>query len=431
MSNPTDDSRPIERALLGSILRSPELFGEVADVVQIGDFGTAHHQMIFGAMQSAVERRLVPTAVIVMDELVRSKNTDVSAVDVAEILNDGGTAATVPSLISRLQAHALQRNLRYAVVDMARDVESPDVAPEELLDRSQARLDRLSARSSSGQSKTVAETLAAVSDEMDQIERGEVSPGLLTGFAGLDETLGGGLPIGQTTIIGARPSVGKTSLAMHIARNVCSRGGAVSFFSLEQRANELTYRILAAEARIPMRTLRSAGKSQRDMQTLGEAMERKSQWRMRINDCASLTAMDIAAGARYDRRKLNGLDLVVIDYLQLITPRNEQVGVSARRIANMARDLNVPVLLLCQLNRAATDQDKPALHHLRDSGETEQVADVVLFLHRSELQQPKQRDKIDLIVAKQRNGALAMRQMEHEGWFFTFHETAEGIPGIP
>jgi replicative DNA helicase len=201
--------------------------------------------------------------------------------------------------------------------------------------------------------------------------------------------------------------------------------------SLEQPRRELTERLTAAASGVDGRLLRSGRFGHDEAKRVAAAADRLRGWRLRVNDFATQTAGQIAAGARRARRDLKGLDLIVVDYLDLVAAdnpkanRNEQTGASCRRLREMARELAVPVVCCCQLNRdAAGENELPKLHHLRNSGEIEQHADAVLFLHRSGAWQPGRPDRVELHVAKQRNGPKASLQLDHRSELYTFEEAS-------
>jgi replicative DNA helicase len=423
-----------ERELILSLFANPGEVPEVRDQVREDDFHCAAYQRAYAAALRLFDRRQPIDAAGLLEELRSSGDLeDVPKdlfIDIAQ--RHGGTMVQVYA--ERVLSLSLSRGLAHAIEETAAEIENPTGPPDELLDRAQARLDRLAARSSGAAAVPVDEVANQVLNDIDARRRGERAAGLASGFARLDEDLGGGFPLGHLITMGARPSVGKTAFALNIARNVCHRGGAVLFVSLEQPRKELTERMYASEANVNGQRIRT-GKLDRDEQKrISQAADvvRPWGWRFQINDQPGLTAAQIASAARRARRKAKALDLIIVDYLQLVgsdnpkANRNEQVGASTRRLRDMARELGVPVLLLCQLSRAAEETEVPRLHHLRDSGEIEQHSDVVLFLHRAQAREPGRADIIDLHVAKQRNGPLSAIRFEHTAWTFTFAE--DGIP---
>jgi replicative DNA helicase len=243
--------------------------------------------------------------------------------------------------------------------------------------------------------------------------------GIETGFRDFD-SLTGGLHDSELVILAARPSMGKTALALNIAEHVSLQlQTGVLFVSLEMSSIELADRMLCSSAEVNGQRLRNGTISNEDRRKLVEKAAEMSGSPLFVDDSPSRTITEIAASARRLKRKA-GLGLVVIDYLQLIEPdnardpRQEQVAKIARRLKGLARELKVPVLCLAQLNRQAeaSRDNKPRLSHLRESGAIEQDADVVMFIHREEYYQTNDEDRAkvagqaELIIAKQRNGPI-------------------------
>lgn len=419
-----------ERDFLATLIRNPSEVPETRDSVPVEALPTDAGQRVYRAVLRLHDRRQLIDFAGVYGELAASgESADVGAEWLGDLTALGGSAATLPMHAARVLSLALSRDLRMATVETLGDLEKPDSPPEELLERAQQRLERLASRASGAESTPISDAMARMLDTLDKRSRGEMRSGLATGFELLDRQLCGGLPLDGLTVLAARPSVGKTALSVNIASHVARRGGSVLFVSLEQPEAELTERIAAMESQVNGSRLRTGQLDTADVANVADAASTASGWRMLINDVPGQTAAQVASAARLAKRKLRGLDLVVVDYLNLIradnpkVTRNEQVGASATRLRVMARELNVPVLLLCQLNRGAADGDGvPRLHQLRDSGEIEQVADVVAFLHRALAWEPNRPDKIELHIAKQRNGPLGVVTFDHDSRVYTFRE---------
>jgi replicative DNA helicase len=258
------------------------------------------------------------------------------------------------------------------------------------------------------------------------------------GFRELDAKTAG-LHQGELVILAARPSMGKTALAMNIAENVAHQQNVpVLFVSLEMSSLELADRLLCSVARVNGHRLRNGTVSQEDRLRLVDTAEMLSRAPLFVDDSPSRTVTEIAAAARRIKRRHNGLGLLIIDYLQLIEPdnpkdpRQEQVAKIARRLKGMAREMKVPVMCLAQLNRQAevSKDNIPRLSHLRESGAIEQDADVVLFVHREEYySRGEDREQVagqaQLIVAKQRNGPVGEIPLE---WLRDFTRFQDPVP---
>lgn len=246
---------------------------------------------------------------------------------------------------------------------------------------------------------------------LDEIEtrRGQDSPACPTGFNELDDLLAGGMRGGQLIVVAARPSMGKSAFAGCLGLNVAQQGGSVLIVSLEQSRRECGERFLAVTSQTPLDIIQAGEFSDLDAQRITEAQNKLSRHcgqSLRISDHAKQNVSQIAAAARLRKRRF-GLDLVIIDYLQLITPddsklvREQQVSTISRSLKCLARDLDVPVICLAQLNRSVESRENktPWLSDLRESGAIEQDADSVWFIHQSDAP-----DTRSLTVAKNRNG---------------------------
>jgi len=258
------------------------------------------------------------------------------------------------------------------------------------------------------------------------------------GFADLDSKTAG-LHNSELVILAARPSMGKTALAMNVAENVAlGQNSPTLFVSLEMSSLELADRLLCSVARVNGHRLRNGTISQDDRLRLVEKSATLSQAPLFVDDAPSRTVTEIAAAARRIKRRQGGLGLIVIDYLQLIEPdnprdpRQEQVAKIARRLKGLAREMAVPVMCLAQLNRQ-TEMGKeniPRLSHLRESGAIEQDADVVLFVHREEYyhrgeDQKPYAGQAQIICAKQRNGPVGEIDLE---WLRDFTRFQDRVP---
>jgi replicative DNA helicase len=268
-----------------------------------------------------------------------------------------------------------------------------------------------------GQVSPISEVLQESLDRIDaRMDQHHAYGGVETGFVDFDQ-MTGGLQKSELIILAARPSMGKTALAMNMAEYAALNGTPVLFVSLEMSAIELGDRLLCSFARVNGNRLRNGTITHEERRKLVNAAAQISQAPLFIDDAPSRTMTEIAANARRLKRR-SGLGVVIVDYLQLIDPdnprdpRQEQVAKISRRLKGLARELDVPVLCLAQLNRQveSTHSNKPQLSHLRESGAIEQDADVVMFVHREEYYMTNEEDReqvrgqADLLIRKQRNG---------------------------
>lgn len=338
----------------------------------------------------------------------------------AEIARAVPTAAHAEYYARIVHEKAMVRSLIHSSTDILRDAYDETIEPREMLSRAEEKifaiLDEKSTSALSSLRDVLEESILRIDARMKQ----DASfGGLATGLVDFD-SMTGGLHGSELIILAARPSMGKTALAMNIAEHAALQENSPTLFvSLEMAAIELGDRLLCSVSRVNSSRLRNGTITNEDRRKLMEKAAEISQAPLYVDDSPSRTMTEIAAAARRIKRR-DGLGLIVIDYLQLIEPdnprdpRQEQVAKIARRLKGLARELDVPVLCLSQLNRQAeaSKDNKPKLSHLRESGAIEQDADVVMFVHREEYYQTNDEDRArvageaDLIIAKQRNGPI-------------------------
>jgi replicative DNA helicase len=305
---------------------------------------------------------------------------------------------------------------------------------DEIVDRAQAEIYEVTERRTSEDYVILEELLQPTMDEIDAIAMaGGRAAGVPTGFADLDN-LTNGLHPGQMIIVAARPGIGKSTLALDIARHaaVKHRKTAV-IFSLEMSKTEITMRLLSAEAGIRLSQMRSGSMSEQDWEKIVRRMTEISDAPLFIDDSPNMTMMEIRAKARRLKQR-NDLKLIVVDYLQLMTSgkrvesRQQEVSEFSRQMKLLAKELEVPVIAISQLNRGPeqrTDK-RPMLSDLRESGSLEQDADMVILVHRpdaSEADDPRA-GEADLIVAKHRNGPTATVAVAHQLHYSRFADLA-------
>jgi replicative DNA helicase len=409
-------------------MRYPDRVEVVRDEVLVEAFYFDAHQKVYDAILDLAARRQPFDLVAVAEELrTRGQLEDVGGEDYLAELSGAGTFNHEWSAKVVLDK-AIFRDVIHSCDESSSDAYAQSGPAEEVLNQAQARLERIAARGIGPDATPIDQSVNRALDIIDQRARGERTPGRPTGYPDLDTVLCGGLGIAQLTTLAARPSVGKTSFGLNVTRHGCEAGASVLFVSLEQPEQELTERLLAMVSGVPSHRIRQGKFKAGDADRLSAAADDLRRWRLKVIDRPGQTARQIAAAARRVRRKAQGLDLIVVDYLSLVEPenykanRNEQTGASARRLRAMARELGIPVLICCQLNREGADEKTaPRLHHLRDSGEIEQVSDVVLILHRTG-RGSDGNDAVQVHVAKQRNGPLGIVEFRHETAVFTFRE---------
>ena len=429
-----------EMGVLGSILLMPDCCDDVAMILRPEDFYDDANRTLFEHILGMHDAGKRIDHLLLIDRL---KSADVfEAVGGSAYL--GKVAKSVPNAAfatyyaNIVREKATFRSLINASSEILRDAYDESNEAKELLSQAEQKIfSILDTRSSSNVSE-IKDVLHEAMDRIDAVMRGEhTMGGVDTGFADIDEKTGG-LHNSELIILAARPSMGKTALAMNIAENVAVKFGTPALFvSLEMSSIELADRLLCSVARVNGHRLRNGTISQQDRRRLLQKSGEISQAPLFVDDSPSRTVTEIAASARRIRRRHDRLGLIVIDYLQLIEPdnskdpRQEQVAKIARRLKGLARELQVPVLCLAQVSRQAEDSKfhKPRLSHLRESGAIEQDADVVMFVHREEYyrsgeEQEQFAGQAEVIIAKQRNGPTGEIELVWQKEFTRFEDKA-------
>jgi replicative DNA helicase len=426
-----------EESVLGAMLLSRDAIASAMEICKPEDFYKSSHGHIFSAVTSLFSQGEPADWVTVTEELRRR--------GLLETIGD-------PSVFVSLQANtpsignaeyyariveelALLRRLVSVAGEITELGYSLPEDVSEVLDRAESLVFEVSQRRVVDSMTPLRELLGDSLDHLEQLfTRGESITGLATGYADLDEQLAGLQP-SNLIVVGARPAMGKTSFALGmVAHAGIKLNKPVLLFSLEMSHLELTQRLLCSEARVDANRMRTGRLLEADWTKIGNAISRMSEAPIFIDDNPNLTVMDIRARARRLKSR-EGLGLVVVDYLQLMTGRhgaeNRQVEVSeiSRGLKILARELEVPVVALSQLSRGLEmRQDKrPMLADLRESGSIEQDSDVVLFIYRDELYNPESSESqgtAEIIVAKHRNGPTGHTRLAFIGHHARFDNMA-------
>jgi replicative DNA helicase len=435
-------SREAERCVLGSMLRDNAVIGDVLQILdRHGDsFYADAHQKIYRVILDLYDRGHPVDLVVLADMLKDQKQLeDVGGYGyIGELWDVAPTAANAEYYARIVRDKAVVRNLIHASTEILRDSYDQRMPADQLLEGAERAIMDIAQRGLTGQTMTLEQALAEAYDRIDTRHQGEHTAisGIPTGFLDLDN-LTAGLQNRELIIVAARPSVGKTAYALALTRNIIVNEGLPVFFvSLEQSRIELAERLLCSQAKVNSHHLRKGQLSADEMAKLIEAGGVLRQAKLFIDDSPAQGMLRIAANAR--RLKLRqDIRMVVIDYLQLIEPENrrdprqEQVAQISRRLKFLARELEIPVVALAQVNRASEDRQdhRPRLADLRESGSIEQDADTVMILHRPEMHEPGQHDGIiEVIVAKQRNGPTGEITLTYLKQYMRYENHAHGVP---
>jgi len=409
-------STEAEQATLGSMLIDSDAITTALDILSPGDFYKEAHRVIFETIVSMYEKGEAIDLVTVTEELRRRDKLDlVGGIPyIASLASVVPTAANVHYYAGIVKEKSIYRGLVKAGTSIAAIGYEGAEDVDDALDQAEQMIFSLSQRRSAD---GVADIKAVLMDTFERIEtlyetKGR-GTGVPTGFKDLDTMLTGLQP-SDLIIIAARPSMGKTSLALNIASHVAlNENLPVMIFSLEMSREQLAMRLLSAEARVDGQRLRRGQLADEDWQKLSYGLGRLSEAPLYIDDSPTLTALDIRARSRRLKAEA-GLGLIVIDYLQLIQGkarsenRQQEIAEITRSLKALARELRVPVVALAQLSRAVetASERRPLLSHLKESGEIETAADVVAFIYREDYYNANTQKKnvAEIIIAKQRNG---------------------------
>ena len=436
-----------ERFVLGSILLNQDTYFQVAGAVEPEDFSLEKHRRIFARMKDLYDRGEKIDRVTLANELMKQGQIEsVDGFSYLVSLDEGLPAlSNLDSYVRIVKDKATLRKLIFSAQKIIDRCLIGEEEPDEILAGAEESLLKLGEARSGEKLESPATVIGkfpgGVNAFLDPSQR--VS-GLSTGFAKFDE-MTGGLHGGELLILAARPSMGKTALALNIAQHVATHPQMrkpVAVFSLEMSSASLLTRLLCSAARVDQHKFRAGYLNADERRKLQVALADLTDSPLFLDDTAGVNLMDIHSKLRRMQAE-HGLSLVVIDYLQLMSSRgrsenrNQEVSAISRGLKLMAKDLDVPFLVLSQLSRAAETRigdHKPQLSDLRDSGSIEQDADLVAFIFREEVYKRDREDLrgvADLIVAKQRNGPIGNVPLRFLGQFTRFENRAEDLPEEP
>jgi replicative DNA helicase len=433
-----------EQSVLGGMLLSKDAVDEVAEILTGAAFYKPAHETIYTAILDLYARGEPADPITVSNWLDKAGTLDKvgGATYVHHLVQAVPTAANAEYYAEIVHEHAQLRGLVGAGTQIVQLGYGGRGDIEAVKDQASAILTTALAERETQQITPIGDDYDAYLDELENRKNAGDVTGIPTGFADLD-MLTHGLHPGQVIIVAARPAMGKSTLAVDFARSAAIRHTRPSaFFSLEMSRRELQDRILSAEARIALHRIRSGQLTDDDWTRAARRLPDITAAPLYIDDTASTTVTQIKARCRRLQQR-HGLDLIVIDYLQLLTSglrrvENRQLEVSemSRNLKLLAKDLGVPVVVLSQLNRGPeqrTDK-KPVLSDLRESGSLEQDADVVILLHRDDAydKESARSGEVDLIIAKHRNGPTATVTVANQLHYSRFADmTAQDETPVP
>ena len=444
------ESIHVEKVILGAMMVDPVAITDASMFLTPDDFSLDSHQRIYRAILQLIEVGYAVDYVTVSEALAKKRELD--SVGGREYLAELGERLprklSVESYVRIVRDKSLLRQLMN-VCDLGM-VEAADQSTEalEVLNNVSNRLmeisDRAIVKNFSGIPDIVKESFGSI-DKL--YEQGKEVTGLATGYVDFDK-MTSGLQDSELIIIAARPSMGKTAWAINIAQNAAVHDGkVVAVFSLEMSKESLLRRMLASEARVGSRKLQTGTMLREDRGKLNEALGRLLDSKMYIDDTPGITLAEMRAKARRLKQQEGRLDLILVDYLQLMTGTNtsgkkgfenrtQEVSSISRGLKALAKEMRIPVVALSQLSRGSeqrTGDKKPLLSDLRESGSIEQDADVVAFIHREEYYDRENEDlkgKAEIIIAKQRNGPTGSIPLAFISDFTRFENLAKDMGGF-
>ncbi len=428
-----------EESVLGAVLISSEAADIALESLHAEDFYKPAHQSIFEAISQLFDANEPIDVVTVTEALRRRGNLDrVGGIGYVTTLSDAvPTASNVDHYVGIVEEHALRRRLLRAGGDVGTLATAVDRPVAEVLDEAEQRVYAVSERRV-GEGLALIDPLLfpAIEKAEELSQRGSDVTGIPTGFRDLDRKLAGLHPT-NLVIVAGRPGMGKSALAMNIARNVALHDHPVAIFSLEMSREELVTRLLCSQGRIDSQRLRTGQLGEGDFTRLSNAASVLYKKPIYVDDSPGLTVTEIRAKCRRLSRR-PGLGLVILDYLQLMNAsggenRQQEIATISRNLKNLARELQVPVIAVSQLNRSleAREDKRPRLGDLRESGAIEQDADVVMFIYRHEYYHPEATETkgmAEVQIAKHRAGAVGRVEMTFLPEYTLFADLGRDAP---
>ena len=434
-----------EQSVLGGLLLDNSAWDRIADVINESDFYRADHRTIFQHLAQLIEHNKPADALTVADSLERSgKLAEVGGqAYIGSLALNTPSAANIRRYGEIVRERSILRNLAAvgtAIADSAYSAHGKDALV--LIDEAEAKVFQIAeagAKTKQGFVKIdplLTETVERIDMLYSRENKNDVI-GLSTGFVDLDRYTSG-LQQGELIVIAGRPSMGKTALAMNMVENAAlDSKKAVAVFSMEMSGPQLAMRMIGSVGRVDQHQLRTGTFKEEDWPRLVDAVGKLNDAQIFIDDTAGLNALEVRSRARRLHRACGGLSLIVVDYLQLMSGtssggreenRATEISEISRSLKGLAKELNVPVMALSQLNRSLEQRPnkRPVMSDLRESGAIEQDADVIMFIYRDEVYNPDTPDKgsAEIIIGKQRNGPIGMVRLTFIGEYTRFENFA-------
>jgi len=444
-STDTSIERPLphnleaERSILGAILLDNHALNAALEKLRSDDFFLDQHRRIYERMIQLGEKQQAIDLVTLTEDLHRRGELEAAGgpAYISQLADGLPRITNVEHYARIVKEKAVLRTLIHSASAIQEQALQAGEDADVILDRAESRIFQIAEDRVRAGLVGVKELVRENFERLERIfSEGRRITGLATGYAGLDNETAGLQP-SELIILAARPSMGKTALALNIAENVALRHREpVAVFSLEMSKESLLLRLLASEARVDAHKFRTGHMTKEDWGKITGSLAGLAEAPLWIDDSASSTVLEMGAKARRLKRD-RGLSLMIVDYLQLVVPTNsgrgtnrqEEVSSISRSLKGLAKELKIPIMVLSQLTRAPEREDrKPQLSDLRESGAIEQDADVVLFINRPNFYKSdmpeEDRNKAEIIIAKQRNGPVGLLNFVFFGRHTRFEEAA-------
>jgi replicative DNA helicase len=429
-----------EKTVLGAVLVDNSAFNAAAEILSRDDFHKEAHRRLFDGMAALSERSQPIDLVTLKDELLRASALESvgGAAYLASLVDGLPRIANVEPWCRIIKEKSVLRSLIHAGNRIVHSCYEAEEDASVLLDRAEKSIFDIAEHRIRQGFVGVKDVVKDSFRTIEQLaESRELVTGLPTGFVDLDYYTSG-LQKGDLIIIASRPSMGKTALCLNVAQHVArATGHPVGVFSLEMSKEQLVLRLLCSEARVDAHRLRTGQLQEKDWTRLAKAYAELLQTNVFIDDSAMLTPLEIRAKCRRLMAE-QGLGLVVVDYLQLVTGagrtenRQQEISSISRSLKGLAKELSVPVVALSQLSRApeARTEKRPQLADLRESGAIEQDADVVMFIYREEMYKETEENRglAEIIIGKQRNGPVGTVKLAFLKQYTRFENLERGAP---
>ena len=433
-----------EQSVLGGLMLDSSRADEVIDVLVADDFYRKDHRLIFSAIYGLTNESMPADVITVQEYLDNSGELETAGglIYLDELTRNTPSATNIAAYAKIVREHSILRRLLSTVNEIGQTVYQPEGrTPYEVLDNAEQRIYEISDSGAKRGSGFVA-ARALMKDAVTSIEKlfknnSEIT-GLATGFTDLDK-LTTGLQKSDLIIVAGRPSMGKTSLAMNLAENAAlDSNAAVAIFSMEMSGEQLIRRMLTSLGRIDAQRVRTGKLNDDDWSRLTSAINLLDKTRVYIDDTPGLTPSEIRSRCRRLAAQNDGkLGLVIIDYLQLMSMggssenRATELSAITRALKGLAKEVNVPVIALSQLNRSLEQRNdkRPVMSDLRESGSIEQDADLIMFIYRDEVYNDETDDKgiAEIIVSKQRNGPIGTVKLTFLGQYTKFENYVDPV----